>query len=119
MRRSFRRVAEGVFDEDDVWRQGKRARGFRWRGAHTHPHRRPDRARLPDQRQYRRCDDAARPRLLWGGILLPAMVPLTAVPVDLAGAPVLILSGAQDPLCLPRTRGSRTCCASPASIIAC
>ena len=37
--------------------------------------------------------------VLSGAILLRAMVPLTTVaPVDLAGKPVLILSGAQDPI---------------------
>jgi phospholipase/carboxylesterase len=37
--------------------------------------------------------------VLSGAILLRAMVPLSAAPgVDLAGKPVLIISGAQDPI---------------------
>jgi phospholipase/carboxylesterase len=39
------------------------------------------------------------PQVLSGAILLRAMVPLSVVPqVELAGKPVLIISGAQDPI---------------------
>jgi hypothetical protein len=58
------------------------------------------------------------PQVLSGAILLRAMVPLLAAPQgDLTAKPVLIISGAQDPIVPPRTRqGSRSCCVHRAAV---
>jgi phospholipase/carboxylesterase len=99
MPRFFRRLAEGVFDEDDIRRRAIELADF-----------------VADARaQYRLATPIAlgfsnganiasamlllRPQALSGAILLRAMVPLAAAPpADLGGKPVLIVSGAQDPI---------------------
>jgi phospholipase/carboxylesterase len=99
MPRFFRRLAEGVFDEDDIRRRAIELADF-----------------VADARaQYRLATPIAlgfsnganiasamlllRPQALSGAILLRAMVPLAvAPPADLGGKPVLIVSGAQDPI---------------------
>ena len=102
MPRFFRRLAEGVFDEDDVRRRALEladfvadARGRYGLGA-------------PVALGYSNGANIAaallllRPQALAGAILLRAMVPLSDPPrADLAGKPVLIVSGAQDPIALP------------------
>lgn len=99
MPRFFRRLSEGVFDEDDVRRRADELAAF------------VDHARMrygitaPMALGYSNGANIAaamlllQPQALSGAILLRAMVPLTAAPqVDLGGKPVLILSGAQDPI---------------------
>jgi phospholipase/carboxylesterase len=99
MPRFFRRLAEGVFDEDDVRRRADELAGF-IENARTHYG-----IRVPMGLGYSNGANIAaamlllRPQVLSGAILLRAMVPLSAGPhVDLAGKPVLIISGAQDPI---------------------
>jgi len=99
MARFFRRLAEGVFDEDDVRRRAHELADF------------VDNARTlygipaPVALGYSNGANIAaamlllHPEVLSGAVLLRAMVPLTtAPPVDLAAKPVLIISGAQDPI---------------------
>jgi phospholipase/carboxylesterase len=102
MPRFFRRLAEGVFDEDDVHRRAGELADF------------VDDARArygigaPVALGYSNGANIAaavlllRPQALSGAMLLRAMVPLREPPrADLAGKPVLIVSGAQDPIAPP------------------
>lgn len=99
MPRFFHRLAEGVFDEDDVRRRAEELAEF-VENARTHYG-----ITAPTALGYSNGANIAaamlllRPQVLSGAILLRAMAPLSAVPqVDLAGKPVLIISGAQDPI---------------------
>jgi phospholipase/carboxylesterase len=102
MPRFFRRLAEGVFDEDDVRRRAldladfvEQARGRYELGA-------PVALGYSNGANIAAAMLLLRPEALAGAILLRAMLPLTDAPrVDLAGKPVLIVSGAQDPIVLP------------------
>jgi phospholipase/carboxylesterase len=99
MPRFFRRLAEGVFDEDDVRRRalelGEFVQGARERYGID--------AKLVVG--YSNGANIAAtlllmdPHVLSGAILLRAMIPLTDPPAArLDGKPVLILSGRQDPI---------------------
>jgi phospholipase/carboxylesterase len=101
MPRFFRRLAEGVFDEDDVRRRANELADFVEK-ARTHYDIAP-----PAALGYSNGANIAaammllRPQVLSGAILLRAMAPLSAAPpADLAAKPVLIISGAQDPIAL-------------------
>jgi phospholipase/carboxylesterase len=99
MPRFFRRLAEGVFDEEDV----------RFRAAELGDFVKDARTRYgidaPIAVGYSNGANIAaallllRPEALAGAILLRAMVPLSDPPKsDIGGKPVLILSGRQDPI---------------------
>ena len=94
MPRFFRRLAEGVFDEDDVRQRADELAAF-IENACTHYG-----ITAPTALGYSNGANIAaamlllRPHVLSGAILLRAMVPQ----VDLAAKPVLIISGAQDPI---------------------
>jgi phospholipase/carboxylesterase len=99
MPRFFRRLAEGVFDENDVRRRANELADFvadaRKRYALT----------APIALGYSNGANIAaamlllRPQELAGAILLRAMVPLARPPKpDLARKPVLITSGQRDPI---------------------
>jgi phospholipase/carboxylesterase len=107
MPRFFRRLAEGVFDEDDVRRRAHELADF------------VDEARI----RYRLAAPVAlgysnganiaaamlllRPQVLSDAILLRAMVPVaSAQPEDLTGKRVLIISGARDPI-VPAANAAR------------
>ena len=102
MPRFFRRLADGVFDEDDVRRRAVDLADF-IAAARAHygiP--------VPIALGYSNGANTAaavlllRPEALAGAILLRATLPLSeTTPVDLTGKPVLILSGAMDPLMSP------------------
>jgi len=99
MPRFFRRLAEGVFDEDDVRRRADELAIF-IESARTHYG-----IAAPTALGYSNGANIAaamlllRPQVLSGAILLRAMAPLSTAPqVDLVGKPVLIISGAQDPI---------------------
>jgi phospholipase/carboxylesterase len=102
MPRFFRRLAEGVFDEDDVRRRAldladfvEQARGRYGLGA-------PVALGYSNGANIAAAVLLLRPEALAGAILLRAMVPLSDPPAaGLAGKPVLIVSGAQDPIALP------------------
>ena len=99
MPRFFRRLAEGIFDEDDVrWRANELANFV------ADARKRYDLA-APIALGYSNGANIAaamlllRPSVLAGAILLRAMVPLARPPKpDLAGKPVLIASGQRDPI---------------------
>src|SRR5215472_8251692 len=105
MPRFFRRLAEGVFDEDDVRRRALELADF------------VDEARLRIDRPialgYSNGANIAaalmllRPGTLAGAALLRAMVPLSDPPhPDLSGVPVLIASGMADPI-VPASNSAR------------
>jgi phospholipase/carboxylesterase len=98
MPRFFRRLADGVFDEDDVRHQANALADF------VGDARTRYRIAAPIALGYSNGANIAaamlllRPQVLSGAILLRAMVPLSTSPRgDLAAKPVLIISGAQDP----------------------
>ena len=99
MPRFFRRLAEGVFDEDDVRHQANALADF------VSDARTRYRMAAPIALGYSNGANIAaamlllRPQVLSGAVLLRGMVPLTTAPRDdLAAKPVLIISGAQDPI---------------------
>jgi phospholipase/carboxylesterase len=102
--RFFRRLAEGVFDEDDVRRRAHELADFieAAREAYGLP-------ALTALGYSNGANIAAavmllRPEALAGAVLLRAMPPLAEPPAaDLAGRRVLILSGTMDPIAAPQT----------------
>ncbi|MEH2510928.1 phospholipase/carboxylesterase [Nitrobacteraceae bacterium AZCC 1564] len=99
MPRFFRRLAEGVFDEDDVVRRAHELADF------VEDARKQYGIAAPIALGYSNGANIAaamlllRPSVLAGGLLVRAMVPLSRPPeADLAGRPVLILSGLRDPI---------------------
>ena len=117
MPRFFRRLAEGVFDEDDVRRRAHELADFVDGGARAVRHRRAGRARLFERRQHRGGDVAAAARR--AGRRDPAARHGAAAhnrrTADLAGKPVLIVSGQRDPIIRRATRhSSRRCWRRPA-----
>jgi phospholipase/carboxylesterase len=102
MPRFFRRLAEGVFDEDDLRARAHELADF------VEAARRHYGIAAPIALGYSNGANIAaamlllRPDALAGAVLLRSMVPLrSAPPVRLAGKPVLILSGADDPIAPP------------------
>jgi phospholipase/carboxylesterase len=107
MPRFFRRFEEGVFDEEDVRMRANELADF------VETARRQYAIGAPIALGYSNGANIAaaimllRPQTLAGAMLLRAMVPLArSVEVDLAGAPVLIVSGASDPI-IPPENASR------------
>jgi phospholipase/carboxylesterase len=107
MPRFFRRLAEGVFDEDDVRRRANALADF------VNDARKRYDLPAPIAFGYSNGANIAaavlqlRPETLAGAILLRAMVPLSNRPVvDLAGKPVLIVSGQVDPI-IPASNSQR------------
>ena len=102
MPRFFRRFAEDRFDEDDVRARAQELADF-IEQAQIHYGIAP-----PIALGYSNGANIAaallllRPQTLAGAILLRATLPLSQTPpVDLTGAPVLIASGARDPMMSP------------------
>jgi phospholipase/carboxylesterase len=104
MPRFFRRLAEGVFDLDDLHRRTDELGDFLEAAASVYG--------FPPDRLYalgfsNGANIAAslllsRPALLAGGVLIRAMVPFEpAGPVDLSGRAVLLSQGRMDPLIPP------------------
>jgi phospholipase/carboxylesterase len=107
MPRFFRRLAEGVFDEEDVRRRALELADFVGEARETY------RLDAPFALGYSNGANIAaavlllRPDVLAGAILLRAMVPLAHAPqADLTGRPILILSGASDPI-IPGANAAR------------
>jgi phospholipase/carboxylesterase len=99
MPRFFRRLAEGVFDEQDVRRRANELADFvtEARGRYDLP--------APIAVGYSNGANIAaavlllRPEALAGAVLLRPMMPLrTAAAADLSGKSVLLLSGVMDPI---------------------
>jgi phospholipase/carboxylesterase len=103
MPRFFRRLAAGVFDEEDVRQRADELADF------VETARKHYRIVAPIALGYSNGANIAaalllmRPNLLAGAILLRATLPLSQPPsADLTGVPVLIASGARDPMMSPQ-----------------
>ena len=99
MPRFFRRLAEGVFDEQDVIRRANDLADFVQDARETYGLAAPVALGFSNGANIAAAVLQLRPRVLAGAVLLRAMVPLKEAPkADLTGTPVLILSGALDPI---------------------
>jgi len=99
MPRFFRRLAEGVFDEDDLRRRADELAGFVAEARQAYGLGAPVAVGFSNGANIAAALLLLRPEVLAGAALLRAMVPLRDPPAaDLAGRPVLILSGAADPI---------------------
>jgi phospholipase/carboxylesterase len=102
MPRFFRRLAEGVFDEDDVHRRAVELADFVDDARARYGLAAPVALGYSNGANIAAAVLLLRPQALSGAMLLRAMVPLREPPrADLAGKPVLIVSGAQDPIAPP------------------
>jgi phospholipase/carboxylesterase len=97
--RFFRRLAEGVFDEEDVRRRANELADFVQEARDVYGLDAPIAVGFSNGANIAAAVLQLRPDVLSGAVLLRAMVPLKEAPdVDLADTPVLILSGAMDPI---------------------
>lgn len=107
MPRFFRRLAEGVFDEDDVRRRAGELADFVETARERYGIAAPVALGYSNGANIAAAVLLLRPRVLAGAILLRAMVPLSQPPqTDLAGKPVLIVSGQHDPI-IPASNAAR------------
>jgi phospholipase/carboxylesterase len=99
MPRFFRRLAEGVFDEQDVVKRAHELADFIAEAGKAYKLKKPIAVGFSNGANIAAAILLLRPEALSGAILLRAMVPLAKPPqVDLAQTPVLIVSGASDPI---------------------
>lgn len=102
MPRFFRRLTEGVFDEADVKRRADELADFIVAARKRYGIAAPVALGFSNGANIAAAMLLQRPDLLSGAVLMRAMVPLADPPrLPIAGTPVLILSGAQDPLASP------------------
>jgi phospholipase/carboxylesterase len=107
MPRFFRRLSEGVFDEDDVRRRANELADFVIEARATFGLAAPIALGFSNGANIAAAVLLLRPDVLAGAVLIRAMVPLAVPPVaDLTGKPILILSGATDPI-VPAANASR------------
>ncbi len=107
MPRFFRRLAEGVFDEDDVRRRAHELADFVTEARAAYGLAAPVALGFSNGANIAAALLLLRPEVLAGAALLRAMVPLAEPPAtDLAGKPVLLLSGAADPI-VPAANAAR------------
>ena len=99
MPRFFRRLAEGVFDEADLRRRAADLAGFIAEARTAYGLAAPVAVGFSNGANIAAALLLLHPGVLAGAVLMRPMVPLRASPpVDLAGRPVLMLSGAADPI---------------------
>jgi phospholipase/carboxylesterase len=102
MPRFFRRLAEGVFDEEDVRRRANELADFVLEARKRYGLAAPIALGYSNGANIAAAILLLRPEVLRGAMLLRAMVPLREAPsADLAGKPVLIVSGKSDPIIPP------------------
>src|SRR5215210_6113963 len=107
MPRFFRRLAEGLFDEQDVRRRANELADFIEDAREAYGLEAPIAVGFSNGANIAAAVLQLRPEALAGAVLLRAMVPLKSVPEgDLTGKPVLILSGATDPV-VPAANATR------------
>ncbi len=107
MPRFFRRLAEGVFDEDDVRRRAHELGDFVAESRKQYGLAAPIAVGFSNGANIAAALLLLKPEALSGAILLRAMVPLSDPPnADLAGKPVLLLSGQADPI-VPASNSAR------------
>jgi len=99
MPRFFRRLAEGVFDEADLRRRTGDLAGFVAAARDHYGLGAPLALGFSNGANIAAALLMLRPETLAGAVLIRPMVPFAEPPAaDLAGRPVLILSGAMDPI---------------------
>ena len=103
MPRFFRRLAEGVFDEEDVRARAHELADFVAAARAEYGIAAPVALGFSNGANIAATVMLLRPEVLAGGILLRAMVPLADPPVavGLSGKAALIVSGARDPIAPP------------------
>ena len=99
MPRFFRRLREGVFDEEDVRRRAHELADFIAEAREAYNLVAPVAVGFSNGANIAAAVLQLRPEVLAGAALLRAMVPLQDPPAaDITGKPVLIISGASDPI---------------------
>lgn len=99
MPRFFRRLAEGVFDREDLQARTQELGEFVEKARVRYGLPAPIILGFSNGANIGWSLLAARPDLLAGAVLMRAMLPFDPRPLpDLSGKPVLILTGAQDPI---------------------
>lgn len=99
MPRFFRRLAEGVFDEADVRRRADELANFVREARSAYGLAAPVAVGFSNGANIAAALLLLKPEALAGAILFRAMEPLRQPPAaDLTGKPVLLLSGAMDPI---------------------
>jgi phospholipase/carboxylesterase len=107
MPRFFRRLAEGVFDEDDVRRRAHELADFVAEARSAYGIAAPVAVGFSNGANIAAATLLLRPEALAGAALLRAMVPLAEPPAtNLAGKRVLLLSGMSDPM-MPAAMAAR------------
>lgn len=107
MPRYFRRLAEGVFDEQDVIKRANELADFIVEAGKAYGLPKPVAVGFSNGANIAAAILLLRPEALSGTILLRAMVPLAKPPqAALAQTPVLIVSGASDPI-IPASNAKR------------
>ncbi|MPT24885.1 MAG: alpha/beta hydrolase [Starkeya sp.] len=107
MPRFFRRLREGVFDEDDVRARAAELAGFIAEARAAYGLAAPVAVGFSNGANIAAALLLTQPDVLAGAVLMRAMVPLAVPPpADLAGRPVLLLSGAMDPI-VPEENAAR------------
>jgi phospholipase/carboxylesterase len=107
MPRFFRRLAEGVFDEEDVARRARELGQFVGEARQRYGIAAPVAVGFSNGANIAAALLLLQPETLDGAILLRAMVPLSDPPkVALGGKPVLLLSGQADPI-VPASNSAR------------
>jgi phospholipase/carboxylesterase len=107
MPRFFRRLTEGVFDEEDVRRRAHELADFVAEAREAYGLKPPIAVGFSNGANIAAALLLLAPGTLAGAVLLRAMVPLQSPPAaTLTGAPVLILSGATDPI-VPAANAAR------------
>jgi len=102
MPRFFRRLAEGVFDEEDVRRRAHQLADFVVQARRTYGIAAPIALGYSNGANIAAAILLLRPEVLAGAVLLRATVPLDQPAAGtLAGKRVLVLSGARDPIAAP------------------
>ena len=102
MPRFFRRLAEGVFDEADVRSRAQDLADFIEQAGAQYGIASPIALGYSNGANVAAAILLLRPQALAGAILLRATMPLSETPaVDLGGKPIMIVSGARDPMMSP------------------
>jgi phospholipase/carboxylesterase len=102
MPRFFRRLAEGVFDEDDLRRRANELADFVGEARAAYGLELPVALGFSNGANIASAMLLLRPEALAGAALLRPMLPFREPPpADLADKPVLLLSGAMDPIAPP------------------
>lgn len=107
MPRFFRRLAEGVFDEEDVRRRALELVDFVADARQRYGIAAPVAVGFSNGANIAAALLLLKPDVLAGAVLLRAMVPFSAPPkAELGGKPVLLLSGQADPI-VPASNSSQ------------